>query len=108
MTLKEEIAIFNEYTEVMKAVFAKKRADYGPTSEETFEKFGPVSMVIRMHDKLGRLDNLLGKNHTPLVKDESAEDTLLDLANYCLITLLELHKAKIKYDAQHCVKGVIE
>lgn len=92
MTVNEEIVVFNTLTEKMSNTFAKKRKDYGQTTTETYDKFGPVSMLTRMHDKLGRLDNLLGKNQDNNVLDESIEDTLLDLANYALITILERRK----------------
>ena len=94
MSLEQEMQIFRGYTEFLAETFSRKRADYGPTTTETFEKFGPVSMLVRMHDKLGRLDNLLGCNEVPCVQEESIEDTLVDLANYALITLLELRKAR--------------
>lgn len=92
MTIQKEIELFRVLTTNMADTFVKKRTDYGQTTTETFEKFGPVSMLIRMHDKIGRLDNLLGNRQTNLV-NESIEDTLLDLANYALITILELRKA---------------
>ena len=46
-----------------------------------------------MHDKLSRLDTLVTKELTPAV-DESIDDTLLDLANYCVIALLEKEMRK--------------
>lgn len=92
MTIKEEIVVFNTLTKQMSDTFAKKRKDYGQTTTETYDKFGPVSMLTRMHDKMGRLDNLLGKAQENNVLNESIEDTLLDLANYALITILEMHK----------------
>ena len=98
MTLEQEIDIFNDYTKRLVETFARKRADYGPTTTETFEKFGPVSLLVRMHDKMGRLDNLIGNSRVPEVVTESVEDTLIDLANYCLITLLELKKAELKWE----------
>lgn len=76
----------------MSDTFAKKRKDYGQTTTETYDKFGPVSMLTRMHDKMGRLDNLLGRAQENNVLNESIEDTLLDLANYALITILEMRK----------------
>jgi len=91
MTVKEEVKMFSDLTKEMANTFAKKRADYGQTTTETYDKFGPVSMLTRMHDKMGRLDNLLGKSADNLV-GEKVEDTLLDLANYALITILELRK----------------
>lgn len=93
MTIKDEIALFNKLTQEMSETFAKKRNDYGQTTTETFKKFGPVSMLTRMHDKMGRLDNLLTNNRENMV-GEKVEDTLLDLANYALITILELRKDK--------------
>lgn len=92
MNIKEEIVIFNGLTKKMSRTFARKRSDYGQTTTETYNKFGPISMLTRMHDKLGRLDNLLGKAQKSKVLDESIEDTLLDLANYALITILEIRK----------------
>lgn len=93
MTYEQEIEFFNQKVKEMAEVFAKKRYDYGPTTTETFEKFGPVSMLTRMHDKLGRLDNLLSYQIGEcMVSTESVEDTLTDLANYAIITILELHK----------------
>ena len=92
MTIEQEIDMFANYTKCLTEMFARKRADYGQTTTETFDRFGPVSMLVRMHDKLGRLDNLLGTGRIP--NNESVEDTLFDLANYCLITLLELQKQR--------------
>lgn len=103
MTIEQEIDIFVSITKDMCETFAKKRCDYGQTTTETFEKFGPVSMLVRMHDKLGRLDNVLQKDYEPLVSNERAEDTLLDLANYAIITLLELRKANMKANEAFCV-----
>lgn len=93
MTINEEITMFQELTTLMSETFAKKRHDYGQTTEETYRKFGPVSMLTRMHDKLGRLDTLLVNGDKNYVEDERVEDTLLDLANYALITILEMCKA---------------
>lgn len=95
MTLEQEIEFVENLGRDLVETFARKRADYGPTTTETFEKFGPASMLVRMHDKLGRLDNLLGTGRVPSV-NERVEDTLIDLANYCLITMLELYKQKQK------------
>ena len=92
MNIDQEIVFFKDLVTQMAETFAKKRADYGPSTTETWKKFGPISMLTRMHDKLGRLDNLMTSNTAPLVGDERVEDTLLDLANYAIITILEMHK----------------
>ena len=91
MTIKQEIDVFVGITNKMNEVFANKRQDYGQTTTETFKKFGPLSMYIRMCDKMGRLENLMVNEQTDHI-GETVEDTLLDLANYAIITILEMRK----------------
>lgn len=93
MTIKQEIKRFKQLTQQMSETFANKRSDYGQTTTETYDRYGPASLLIRMYDKLGRLDNLLGKQQMK-VKEESVYDTLLDLANYAIIAIIELEKRK--------------
>ena len=99
MTIKQEIELFKELAKQMSDTFAKKRADYGQTTTETYDKFGPVSMLTRMHDKMGRLDNLLLTGNLNC-QDEKVEDTLLDLANYALITIIERRKREVDKSAK--------
>lgn len=91
MTIQEEIKAFKALTTEMATTFAAKRKDYGQTTTETYERFGPVAMLTRIYDKYGRIENLLLHNEHNCV-DEAIEDTLMDLANYALITLLEVRK----------------
>ena len=54
------------------------------------ERLGVVStevgIQVRLTDKLCRLSNLLRPGHEQQVKDESIEDTMLDVVNYiCLL-----------------------
>lgn len=108
MTFDEEVEFFCSCTKRMQDTFYRKRNDYGPTTTETYEKFGPVSMLVRMHDKMGRLDNLLAGKEI-MVKEESITDTLFDLANYALITLLEMRKQDqkrtIAVEENECLRG---
>lgn len=55
--------------------------------------FGIISALTRMSDKWNRIKSLAqgAKND---VSDESLEDTLMDLANYCIMTVMELRRAK--------------
>lgn len=89
MTYEEEIKFFRKLTDKMCAIFAAKRNDYGPSTRETWLKYGPVSMLTRMSDKMARLEQLLVNNKNNKVQNESIDDTFLDLANYCLIAILE-------------------
>lgn len=98
-----EVRRFKELTTKMYETFKKKRNDYGPSSRVTFEMFGPESMAVRMFDKLIRYSNLTSGDTKQLVKDESVKDTLLDLANYALITILELEYI----EAQNRMKSIV-
>ena len=91
---------FNELLDKMKAIRTAKRADYNAGKMNNFELsdklFGVnsyVGILIRMSDKLSRLGSFVQKGFHA-VKDESIEDTLLDLANYSLICIIEYRKSK--------------
>lgn len=77
-------------------ICSDKNKDYGNSASELFEKFGLISYVVRINDKVNRINNLM--KHDPLVKDEKIEDTLMDLANYCLLALADLELNKEKGD----------
>ena len=70
--------------------YKRKNADYGNSFGEQFIEYGLLSAVIRLDDKMRRLKQLL-KNEAQ-VKNESIRDTLLDLANYAIMTIMELDK----------------
>lgn len=75
--------------------YLDKNRDYGGSFSTSFQKFGLVSPVCRMSDKMARLETLtLVGEQNARVKDESIRDTLLDLANYAIMTVMELDKQK--------------
>ena len=92
--LNDDEKIFTMILKNMFNTYVKKHHDYGPSTTETFNKFGPVSYIVRMHDKLSRIETLM--NAAALVKDESLQDTLLDLANYCILFVMDLEKQHAK------------
>ena len=57
--------------------------------EDTYKKFGDISFLTRITDKYNRILSLADKGECGEVKDEALEDTILDLANYCLLWLVE-------------------
>lgn len=70
----------------MKEILVKKQNDYGPYNIARAPG-GPMNgLLVRMYDKIARLDNLRKRNNTP--NYESVEDSLIDLANYAIIGLL--------------------
>lgn len=72
--------------------YARKNHDYGNSFHKVREEF-PNAVLIRLMDKLERLKTL--HNSTSLVADESIEDTLLDLANYAIMEVVERQMAKL-------------
>ena len=77
-------------------IYAKKNADYGNSFGDTFQKLGLISAITRISDKYNRICNLATKNSNEAkVKDETIEDTLKDLANYCIMTLIEMQYKNI-------------
>mgnify|MGYP004531100551 FL=1 len=70
-------------------VYKAKNHDYGDSFGDTYKKLGIISAVTRLSDKMNRLMSL-AVAHDTQVKDEKIEDTLLDMANYAIMTLIEL------------------
>lgn len=69
--------------------YVAKNADYGDSFHESVREFGLLAGLVRIGDKYNRLKSLLTKKDQK-VKDESIRDTLLDMANYCIMLSLEL------------------
>lgn len=94
----------------------RKNADYA-NSNDPFKNFKQVEslgicsvetgFLARMTDKLSRLSTFVC-NGTLSVKDESVHDTLLDLANYCLLmnAYLESKKRKTSSDLPECPQAL--
>lgn len=81
--------IVNEMYEIYKA----KNADYGDSVHDTFLKYGLLSFLVRMEDKISRLRSLTLKGKKEQrVKNESILDTLQDLANYAILAIIELEE----------------
>lgn len=86
---------FRNITEKMRETFLKKNHDYGNSFHETWDEFGDkgiITALTQISHKYHRLMNI-GLGTKPLV-DESIDDTLLDMANYCILTIMELEKAR--------------
>ena len=75
--------------EELNALYAKKNHDYGDSFHISFVEEGMSMPRIRLGDKFNRFKNL-SRNTNPEVTDESIRDTLIDLANYAIMTILEM------------------
>ena len=89
---EQNIARFRAITTAMATLYEIKNADYGNSFGETYQRLGLISAVTRIQDKCHRLCNLAVPQGQQQVKDESLRDTLIDLANYAIMTLIELEE----------------
>ena len=73
-------------------LYIRKNRDYGSSVTDTFNKYGLVSFLVRIEDKLNRVRTLNERGRAK-VTDESLMDTLYDLANYAMLAIIELKEA---------------
>lgn len=90
-TMTEDERRHKKILDEMADTFSKKNSDYGNAFEEILDDFGASYAVGRLKEKLKRLTKLVVSNKQE-VKDESIEDTLLDMANYAVLTIMWLQK----------------
>lgn len=84
--IEEHRNLCEKLTEIYKA----KNNDYGDSFGKSVREYGFTAALVRMEDKFNRLKTLLRPNANQQVKNESIHDTLLDLANYALMTDIEI------------------
>ena len=84
---------FEEITKKMIELHQRKNQDYGNSFANTLDEFGLVAGLIRMNDKMNRLKSIY-KSSEVRVNDERIEDTLIDLANYAVMSLEWLTEKK--------------
>ena len=82
-------ARFKKITKEMVDLYSRKNTDYGGSFDESLDEDGLLVSKIRLKDKLNRFSQLI--NNEGLVEDESLRDTLIDLANYSVMTLMWLN-----------------
>ncbi len=109
MTGAELIAAHAAILEKMANVCEAKNSDYAGTAgaQDAFANFrmieklsgGSIStesgMLTRMSDKFSRLMSLVASGNEQKVKDESVEDTLIDLANYAILLAIYRKDGKV-------------
>lgn len=104
----------NEFFQFLETTYAncvatskRKNADYAGDDDpfanfRLVEKLGICSVetgiLVRMTDKMARITNLLKEGKVNQVKDESVDDTLIDLANYAVI--LAAYRESRRQDGQ--------
>ena len=85
---------FIKITEEMAALYEKKNKDYGDAFSNEVKLSGWGYVTGLLGNKVGRIRNLLLHTEQHPEVQESVEDTLIDLANYAVMTLMEVRNNK--------------
>lgn len=101
MEINPKEGIHQEVCQQLHNTYCRKNHDYGD-SFATLRQEYPNAILIRLGDKYNRLKALMS-GEAAQVKDESIDDTLLDLANYCILELVER-----RYNAGNFTRATIE
>ena len=88
MTRPEQFRVIAE--EIAK-LYEVKDAAYGDSFGDTYNKLGLFSAATRITDKCNRFCRLVTNPHIDDL-GESIEDTLKDMAAYCIMTLMKIEK----------------
>lgn len=85
-----ELDEFKTITEQLYKTYCAKNKDYGNSFDKSLDEFGLTAAAVRLSDKFNRFKTLI--NNNPEVNDETIEDTIMDMANYCIMTAMWLRK----------------
>lgn len=95
--VKENIKVnekdIREHLNKMGDVFAVKNKKYGNSFETSVDKYGLIAALTRISDKFNRIENLI-LTRDDGTDDESVADTLIDMANYCVMTAVYMKNSK--------------
>lgn len=99
-TMKGQMMLVNEKVIRHKAIcdelnklYERKNHDYGDSFHQIFVEEGMAMLRIRLGDKFNRF-KVLSSGQPQQVADESIRDTLMDLANYAIMTIMELQASR--------------
>lgn len=89
--IDENVVSFRAIQDKLANIYAKKNHDYGDSFNEGCNELGVGYAFSRIFDKTKRFQTLakgiMNNNLSIEVQDETIEDTIMDLANYCMMYL---------------------
>ena len=93
---KDNTTITRRHQEICDEIhqmYLQKNEAYGDSFHDLYADLGIISAVSQITHKYNRLKTLAkDKNQDIATNDESIVDTLLDMANYCIMTALEIER----------------
>lgn len=82
-----------ELVDKLHEVYVQKNTAYGDSFGKSFADWGMAAACVRITDKFNRMITLA--RHPEVDSgDERITDTLMDMANYCLMTVMEIEKER--------------
>ncbi len=84
-----------EYTKLMfenRTIYLDKNRKYGDAFTDTIKKYGYISAITRMNDKFNRIEQFTLNGFKD--EEEGLRDSLMDLANYCYMYVMEIDREK--------------
>lgn len=76
---------FGSVAEEVHRTLVRKQTDYG---HENIRRFGRIGLIVRIQDKVARLENLVAKGATDGPRNESIFDNVVDVMGYSAIGLM--------------------
>ena len=104
-TFNVKFCLHKDFCDTLNIIYRQKNHDYGDSFAKV-RSVVPNSILVRLMDKLERLKTLLGKGEQAQVTDESIDDTLMDMANYCIMELVE--RRLERYELNEKIKQVVQ
>lgn len=89
--IDENVVSFRDIQDKLVKIYAKKNHDYGDSFNEGCNELGVGYAFSRIFDKTKRFQTIakgiMNNNLSIEIQDETMEDTIMDLANYCMMYL---------------------
>ena len=82
------VSLHRQVCNELNALYTRKNHDYGDSFHKSYTEWGLPMAAIRLGDKYNRFCKVIKVEAE--VKDESIRDTLIDLANYAIMTVIEI------------------
>lgn len=86
--LLEDSVTPEELADRITDLYRRKNTDYGDAFARSLDKYGIVAALVRINDKVNRIESLTAPDREAQVKDEPILDTFLDLASYAIMSVM--------------------
>ena len=87
----DNVKLHKQICSELNELYERKNHDYGDSFHTSFIDEGMAMARIRLGDKYNRFKTL-SRSDVQYVHDESIRDTLIDLANYAIMTIIEMER----------------